>query len=120
MEYIKFKYNRTIYSKKEQENPYLSILDEFKDKILNYLFLSDDSEWESPITRPDEVGTRTQEDIISHQYMVKLPGYPAIGYTIYREKNDKPFTFWDMHSAVKQYLTDAGYKQEYPAAEIKG
>ena len=120
MEYINRECKRTIYSKSVQVDPNLAIFDEFKDKILNYLFLSDDSEWESPITSPDEVGTRTQEGIISHQYMVKLPGYPAIGYTIYREKNDKLFTFWDMLGVVKQYLNDAGYKQEYSAAEIKG
>ena len=54
MEYINRECKRTIYSKSVQVDPNLAIFDEFKDKILNYLFLSDDSEWESPITSPDE------------------------------------------------------------------
>ncbi|WP_414152444.1 hypothetical protein ACKN8S_10890 [Limosilactobacillus reuteri] len=100
-------------------NPNFAFFDNFKNKLLDQLYLSDDSEWESPIIEPDEVGTRKQKNIISHQYVAKLPGYPVIGYILFREENDKPFTFWDMLSVVKQYLNDIEYDEKYTAAEIK-
>ena len=108
-----------LYSNTKQHDPNLAVFDQFKDTILDQLFLADDSEWESPIVTPDEVGTREQESIISHQYVAKLPGYPVIGYILYRGKDDKPFTFWDMLSVVKQYLNDINYNMKYSDAEIK-
>lgn len=119
MRYINRNYISKVYSKAIQQNPNFAIFDTFKDEILDQLYLSDDSEWESPIVTPDEVGTRKQESIISHQYVVKLPGYPVIGYILYREQNDKPFTFWDMLSVIKQYLNDVDYKVKYSDAEVK-
>lgn len=117
--YIKNDFERKFFDKDVQLSPNLAIFDQFKNKILDQLYLSDDSEWESPIVTTDEVGTRKQEDIISHQYVAKLPGYPAIGYILYRNKNDKPFKFWDLLSVVKQYLNDIGYKARYTDREIK-
>ncbi|MDK8117116.1 hypothetical protein QP705_07885 [Limosilactobacillus reuteri] len=119
MKYINKSYKQILYSDAVQQDPNLAIFDEFKNKILDQLYLADDSEWESPIVTPDEVGTREQKSIISHQYVAKLPGYPVIGYILYREKDDKPFTFWDMLSVVKQYLNDINYKKKYSDAEIK-
>lgn len=119
MDYITRKYKQVPYDDNEQLNPNFAFFDNFKNKLLDQLYLSDDSEWESPIVEPDEVGTRKQKNIISHQYVAKLPGYPAIGYILYREPNDKSFTFWDMLSVVKQYLKDVDYKEKYSTAEIK-
>lgn len=119
MDYIPKDYDPILYSNAVQQNPNLKVFDGLKDSILDYLFVADDSEWESPIVTTDEVGTRKQEDIISHQYVAKLPGYPAIGYILYRNKNDKPFKFWDLLSVVKQYLNDIGYKAHYTDQEIK-
>ncbi|MQB60005.1 hypothetical protein [Limosilactobacillus reuteri] len=119
MDYITRKYKQVLYDDNEQLNPNFAFFDNFKNKLLDQLYLSDDSEWESPIIEPDEVGTRKQKNIISHQYMAKLPGYPVIGYILFREENDKPFTFWDMLSVVKQYLNDIEYDEKYTAAEIK-
>lgn len=52
--------------------------------------------------------------------MLKYPGYPTIGYILYRNENDRPFSFWDLLSVVKQYLNDVCYKQKYSDMEIKG
>lgn len=117
--YIKNDFERKFFDKDVQLSPNLAIFDQFKNEILDQLYLADDSEWESPIVTTDEVGTRKQEDIISHQYVAKLPGYPAIGYILYRNKNDKPFKFWDLLSIVKQYLNDVGYKARYTDREVK-
>lgn len=119
MQFISRTYKQVLYSKAVQKNPNLAIFDEFKNKILDQLYLADDSEWESPVYSTDEVGTREQESIISHQYVAKLPGYPVIGYILYREKDDKPFSFWDLLSVIKQYLNDIGYKLKYSDTEVK-
>ena len=120
MKYISCDCDKVLYHNEEQQDPNLEVFDGLKDSILDYLFVADDSEWESPITTTDEAGTREQENIISHQYVLKYPGYPTIGYILYRNENDRPFSFWDLLSVVKQYLNDVCYKQKYSAMEIKG
>lgn len=119
MRYINRKYTSKVYSDVVQQYPNFAIFDTFKNEILDQLYLANDSEWESPVITPDEVGTREQDSIISHQHVAKLPGYPVIGYILYRENDDKPFTFWDMLSVVKQYLNDIVYKSKYSDQEIK-
>ena len=115
MKYISCDCDKVLYHNEEQQDPNLEVFDGLKDSILDYLFVADDSEWESPITTTEEVGTREQKNIISHQYVLKYPGYPTIGYILYRNENDRPFSFWDLLSVVKQYLNDVCYKQKYSA-----
>ena len=77
------------------------------------VFIADDSEWDTSKHRSNDVDLRKQDDIISHQYVLKYGEYPAMGIVIYRKPGDKPFSYWDLISVVRYYLTKVGYKAEY-------
>lgn len=78
------------------------------------LFLvADDSEWDSSHHPSQNIDERTQDDIISHQFVLKLGGYPAMELILYREIGDKPFSFWDLLQAIRFYLAKVGYHEMY-------
>lgn len=77
------------------------------------VFFADDSEWDTSKHRSYDTDLRKQDDIISHQYVLKYGEYPAMGIVIYRKPGDKPFSYWDLISIVRYYLTKVGYKAEY-------
>lgn len=90
-------YRWHLYPKKS--DPYTNI-----NKVDSYdmdtIFVSDDSEWYVAHKSQDDE-ERTQDDIISHQYVIKLPGYPAMEVVLYRHHNDKPFSFWDILQVIR-------------------
>ena len=98
-----------MYSK--ESDPYTNI-----NKVDSYdmdtIFVSDDSEWYVAHKSQDDE-ERTQDDIISHQYVIKLPGYPAMEVVLYRHHNDKPFSFWDILQVIRFYLTKVKYRGKY-------
>ena len=71
---------------------------------MDTVFIADDSEWDTSSHISQEVEERTQDDVISHQYVVKLPGYPAMKVVLYRHYGDKLFSFWDMLQVIRFYL----------------
>ena len=75
--------------------------------------VADDSEWDTSKRRSNDIDLRKQDDIISHQYVLKYGEYPTMGIVIYRKPGDKPFSYWDLISVVRYYLTKVGYKAEY-------
>lgn len=80
---------------------------------LDEVFIADDSEWDTSKHSNNDINYRTQEDIISHQYVIKYKNYPAKGIIIYRNTSDKPFCLNDMLSAVRFYLNKVGYNEDY-------
>ena len=102
-------YRWHLYPKKS--DPYTNI-----NKVDSYdmdtIFVSDDSEWYVAHKSQDDE-ERTQDDIISHQYVIKLPGYPAMEVVLYRHHNDKPFSFWDILQVIRFYLTKVKYHDKY-------
>ena len=72
---------------------------------MDTVFIADDSEWDTSSHISQEVEERTQDDVISHQYVVKLPGYPAMKVVLYRHHGDKLFSFWDMLQVIRFYLS---------------
>lgn len=102
-------YQWHLYPKKS--DPYTNI-----NKVDSYdmdtIFVSDDSEWYVAHKSQDDE-ERTQDDIISHQYVIKLPGYPAMEVVLYRHHNDKPFSFWDILQVIRFYLTKVKYRGKY-------
>ena len=80
---------------------------------MDTVFIADDSEWDTSSHISQEVEERTQDDVISHQYVVKLPGYPAMKVVLYRYHGDKLFSFWDMLQVIRFYLSKIKYHEEY-------
>ena len=77
------------------------------------VFVADDSEWDTSKRRSNDIDLRKQDDIISHQYVLKYDKFPTMGIVIYRDPGDDPFSYWDLISVVRYYLNKVGYKAEY-------
>lgn len=86
---------------------------------LDTVFISDDSEWDTSKHLNYDVDYRTQDSIISHQYVIKYRNYPAKGIIIYRNTGDKPFSFWDLLSVVRYYLNTVGYDEKYDKYDFR-
>lgn len=105
-----------------EADPYMNI-----DQSVYYtnepLFLGgDDSEWDSSdhthSNNFQDTDVRTQDDIISHQYVFKLAGYPAMKLVLYRKPGDKPFSFWDFLESARFYLSKIGYHENYADSDF--
>ncbi|MBD5807002.1 hypothetical protein [Limosilactobacillus walteri] len=98
------------------KNDYYLNLTNLKEKYgFDALFISDDSEWDTSKNEPSENNEehRYQSNIISHQYVLKFGQYPAMGIVIFRQPDDKLFSFWDLIKVIRYYLNYVGYGEEY-------
>ena len=101
----------------EQQKDYRN-LEKVSDYGIDTIFISDDSEWEEDdVSQSNRI--RKQQHIISHQYVVKYKYFPAIGFILYRQIEDPPFSFWDLVSVIRYYLYRVGYRGKYDKAELK-
>ena len=108
--------HRIIEYNNDQQKDYQN-LEKVSDYGVDTIFISDDSEWEENTSQLDAI--REQQHIISHQYVVKYRYFPAIGFILYRQLEDPPFSFWDLVSVIRYYLYRVGYQDKYSKAEIK-
>lgn len=90
-----------------------------KDYGLDTVFIADDSEWDTSQSHSNDTDYRNQDDIISHQYVIKYAEYSAMGIVIYRQPGDKSFSFWDLISVVRYYLNNVGYCEEYTDGDYR-
>lgn len=86
---------------------------------MDNLIIVDDSEWDTSLHRTDNIDLRQQDDLISHQYILKYKNYPAMAIVIYRKRGDPPFSFWDMLSVIRYYLNKVGYRTSYTKSDYR-
>lgn len=83
------------------------------DAGLDTVYVADDSEWDTSKKPTDDIDYRNQDDIISHQYVLKYSYFPAMKVIIFRRMNDKFFSFWDLITVIRFYLSKVGYNEKY-------
>ena len=89
------------------------------DYDMDNLIIVEDSEWDTSLHRTDNIDLRKQDDLISHQYILKYKNYPAMAIVIYRKRGDPPFSFWDMLSVIRYYLNKIGYRSPYTKSDYR-
>lgn len=79
--------------------------------LTDQVLVSIDAEWET--TEGDEMSdesTRSYQDVISVQVVIARKGCPTREYMLYRDRDDRPFRFIDLHNLVKDYYRENNLK----------
>lgn len=118
LNYLARRHSIVHYPPAEQAH-YANLQAACDDYGLDTVFVADDSEWDTSRHKTVDTDFREQADIISHQYVLKYSKYPALGIVLYRQSNDKFFTFWDLLSAVRYYLHVVGYAEGYTDSDYR-
>lgn len=108
-----FRPHKVVKYKPSEQRQYTNLQVATDEHNLDYVFVADDSEWDSSHHQSQDIELRTANDIISHQYVIKYSHYPALGIVIFRNENDNPFCFWDLLSVIRFYLHEVGYQEYY-------
>lgn len=74
------------------------------------VLVSIDAEWESHEDQSETSGedVRSFTDVISLQVAIAKRGCPVREYVLYRDKQDRPFRFIDLHKLVKDFYKENG------------